>query len=67
MLSCLTAIRLGGVLDLEGGNPISAAQVFDGVLRRQPDNRRVQVLLARAMLGPKPNLDLAPFAVERFG
>jgi len=25
------------------------------------------VALARAMLGPKPNLDLAPFAVERFG
>jgi glycine/D-amino acid oxidase-like deaminating enzyme len=24
------------------------------------------VALARAMLGPKPNLDLAPFAVERF-
>ena len=24
-------------------------------------------LLARAMLGPAPNLDLAPFAVERFG
>ena len=24
-------------------------------------------ILARAMLGPKPNLDLAPYAVERFG
>ncbi|MBV1798110.1 FAD-binding oxidoreductase [Siccirubricoccus sp. G192] len=24
-------------------------------------------VLARAMLGPQPNLDLAPFAVERFG
>ncbi|QDM39834.1 tetratricopeptide repeat protein [Altererythrobacter sp. TH136] len=43
------AMLLLGVLDLEGGNPISAAQVFDGVLRRQPDNRRVQVLLARAL------------------
>ena len=40
---------LSGVVDLESGNPASAAQTFDRLLRAQPDNRRVRQLLALAL------------------
>lgn len=40
---------LAGVIDLETGNPASAAQTFDRLHRQQPENRRVRDLLARAL------------------
>lgn len=40
---------LSGVVDLQSGNPASAAQTFDRLLRSQPNNRRVRQLLARAL------------------
>ncbi|WP_374405556.1 tetratricopeptide repeat protein [Pelagerythrobacter sp.] len=40
---------LAGVIDLQEGNPATAAQAFDRLLRSQPDNRRVRQLLARAL------------------
>jgi tetratricopeptide (TPR) repeat protein len=43
------AILLLGIVDLDNGNPASAAQGFDRLLREQPDNGRVQALLARAL------------------
>lgn len=44
------AARLtGAVVDLETGNPASAAQALDRLLREQPDNRRVRQLLVRAL------------------
>jgi predicted Zn-dependent protease len=43
------AILLSGVIDLEAGNSASAAQAFDRLARMQPDNRRVRLLLARAL------------------
>jgi tetratricopeptide (TPR) repeat protein len=43
------AMLLLALVDLDNGNPASAAQGFDRLLRQQPDNARVQVLLARAL------------------
>jgi tetratricopeptide (TPR) repeat protein len=43
------AMLLLAVVDLDNGNPASAAQGFDRLLRQQPDNIRVQKLLARAL------------------
>ncbi|MFA9200673.1 MAG: tetratricopeptide repeat protein [Cypionkella sp.] len=43
------ATLLRAVLDLEQGNAQSAAQGLDNLLRRQPNNRRVRLLLARAL------------------
>lgn len=43
------AMLLSGVIDLENGNYASAAQAFDRIARMQPDNARVQHLLARAL------------------
>ncbi|GGD91894.1 hypothetical protein GCM10011515_09500 [Tsuneonella deserti] len=43
------AIVLLALVDLENGNPASAAQALDRLLVRQPDNLRVQALLARAL------------------
>jgi tetratricopeptide (TPR) repeat protein len=43
------AILLLGIVDLDNGNPASAAQGFDRLLRDQPDNARVRVLFARAL------------------
>ena len=40
---------LSGVIDLETGNYASASQIFDKLYRRQPENRRVRELLARAL------------------
>ena len=45
------AILLLALVDLENGNPASAAQGFDRLLGMQPDNLRVQALLARALAG----------------
>lgn len=47
-LSPATAL-LSGVIDLQSGNPASAAQTFDRLLLSQPDNRRVRQLLAHAL------------------
>ncbi len=48
--------RVGGattlllaIVDMENGNFASAAQGFDQLARRQPDNLRVKLLLARAL------------------
>jgi predicted Zn-dependent protease len=43
------AILLLALVDLDNGNPASAAQGFDRLLGTQPDNARVQALLARAL------------------
>ena len=43
------AILLLAIIDLENGNHASAAQGLDVLARRQPDNARVQALLARAL------------------
>ncbi|MBD3728127.1 MAG: tetratricopeptide repeat protein [Sphingomonadales bacterium] len=40
---------LSGVIDMRSGNYASASQTFDGLLDAQPDNRRVRLLLARAL------------------
>lgn len=43
------AMLLSGIIDLENGNYASAAQGLDRLARKQPDNARVQALLARAL------------------
>lgn len=43
------AIILQSVIDLEAGNYASAAKNLDRLARRQPDNARVQSLLARSL------------------
>jgi len=43
------AILLLALVDLDNGNPASAAQGLDRLLRRQPDNPRVAALLAHAL------------------
>lgn len=43
------AMLLSGVIDLQSGNYASAAQTLDILSKRQPENRRVQTLLARAL------------------
>ena len=43
------AILLLALVDLDNGNPAVAAQGFDRLLSLQPDNVRVQALLARAL------------------
>lgn len=43
------AILLLALVDLDNGNAASAAQGLDRLLSRQPDNRRFQALLARAL------------------
>ena len=43
------AIQLLALVDLDNGNPASAAQGFDRLLGTQPDNAHVQALLARSL------------------
>jgi tetratricopeptide (TPR) repeat protein len=43
------AILLLALVDLDNGNPASAAQGFDRLLGTQPDNAHVQALLAHAL------------------
>ncbi|MEP5188057.1 MAG: tetratricopeptide repeat protein [Marinomonas sp.] len=43
------AMMLSGAIDLQNGNYASAAQTLDKLAKKQPDNKRVQVLLARAL------------------
>lgn len=43
------AMLLLALIDLDNGNVKSAAQGFDRLLRRQPDNRRIEYLLARSL------------------
>ena len=43
------AILLLALIDLDNGNPASAAQGLDRLVRRQPDNPRVEALLAHAL------------------
>lgn len=43
------ALLLSGIIDLENGNYASAAQTLERLAARQPDNRRVRQLLARAL------------------
>lgn len=40
---------LAGILELAAGNPSTAAEAFEAVLRERPDNRRARDLLARAI------------------
>ena len=42
-------ILLSGIIDIENGNYASAAQGLEVLAARQPDNRRVQHLFARAL------------------
>ncbi|WP_169829115.1 tetratricopeptide repeat protein [Tsuneonella mangrovi] len=57
------AILLLGIIDLENGNYASAAQGFDRLARLQPENARVQRLLARALkLGGSDRELIARFA-----
>ena len=44
------SLLLDGVIALEQGRFASAAQSLDGLVERQPDNRRARDLLARALL-----------------
>ena len=44
------ALLLAGVLELRSGNGGTAAEIFAGMLRSQPDNRAVQQLFAEALL-----------------
>ncbi len=57
------AILLLGVVDLANGNPASAAQGFDRLLASQPDNARVQALLAHALASAGNDREL----IARFG
>lgn len=59
------ALLLQGVLELEAGNTQLAVALFDRLARAQPQNRRVQALLARALYrsGDLRQL-LARFAAE---
>ncbi|TNE33108.1 MAG: tetratricopeptide repeat protein [Alphaproteobacteria bacterium] len=43
------AMLLSAVIDMQNGNNASAAQVLTKLARRQPENRRVQALLAHAL------------------
>ncbi|MEP2736688.1 MAG: tetratricopeptide repeat protein [Erythrobacter sp.] len=43
------AMLLSGAIDLQNGNYASAAQTFDKLAKKQPENKRLQVLLARAL------------------
>jgi tetratricopeptide (TPR) repeat protein len=43
------AMLLSGAIDLQNGNYASAAQTLDKLAKKQPENKRVQVLLARAL------------------
>jgi tetratricopeptide (TPR) repeat protein len=58
-----SATLLLAVIDLENGNFASAAQGLDVLARRQPDNQRVQHLLARALALGGRHREL----VSRFG
>lgn len=57
------AVLLLGLVDLDNGNPASAAQGFDRLLRRQPDNPRVAALLAHALAASGNDREL----IARFG
>ena len=57
------AILLLGLVDLANGNPASAAQGFDRLLGRQPDNPRLQALLAQALGAAGSDREL----IARFG
>jgi Flp pilus assembly protein TadD len=60
------AILLLAIVDMENGNYASAAQGFDALARRQPDNRRVRLLLARALASGGNHRELiARFGAER--
>jgi tetratricopeptide (TPR) repeat protein len=52
------AILLLGIVDLDNGNPASAAQGFDRLLSGQPDNMRARALLARALWEAGNNREL---------
>jgi len=56
------AMLLSGVIDLQSGNYASAAQTLDILSKRQPENRRVHALLARALSLGGSNREL----VKRF-
>lgn len=43
------AALLLALVDLDNGNPASAAQALDRLLRDQPDNQRLRALMARAL------------------
>lgn len=43
------AMLLSGAIDLQSGNYASAAQTLDKLAIKQPENRRLQALLARAL------------------
>jgi tetratricopeptide (TPR) repeat protein len=44
------AMLLSGVIDLQNGNDSAAAQTLEKLANRQPENRRVKTLLARALM-----------------
>ncbi|WP_160598255.1 tetratricopeptide repeat protein [Pontixanthobacter gangjinensis] len=43
------AMLLSGIIDVENGNYASAAQTLEALAAKQPENRRVQQVLARAL------------------
>lgn len=57
------AMLLSGAIDLQSGNYASAAQTLDKLATQQPENRRAQLLLARALSLGGNNREL----VHRFG
>lgn len=57
------AMLLLALIDLDNGNVKSAAQGFDRLLRRQPDNHRIAHLLARSLAQGGNHREL----VARFG
>lgn len=57
------AALLLALIDLENGNFASAAQGFESLLRRQPNNRRIRLLLARALADGGRHREL----IARFG
>lgn len=57
------ALLLAGIVELQTGNPKSALLLFERLHQRQPDNRRVELLLARALAASGLDEEL----IHRFG
>jgi tetratricopeptide (TPR) repeat protein len=56
---------LQAVLDLDTGNPASAAQALDELLAAQPDNLRAQSLMARALAAAGEDRELVARFADR--
>lgn len=56
-------LLVGGIVELESGNPHQAVDLFDRLVQRQPENARAQLLLARALAAAGSDAEL----IARFG